>query len=88
MRVPGARVVAVEVAMGFVEGLIGRGDVTEKVVKDVSNIFGLSNRKNKAAILLPGQDDRSSRVEAEDTRRLVWGRLGCAVCPTFNGCVK
>lgn len=88
MRAPGTRVVAVEVAMGCVEGLIGRGDVTEKVVKEVSNLFGLSNRKNKAAILLHGQGDRSSRVEAEDTRRLVWGRLGDAVCPTFNGCAK
>lgn len=88
MRVTGTRVIAVEVAMGFVEGLLGCGDVTEKVVKDVSNICGLSKRKNKAAVLLHGKDDRSSRVEAEDTRSLVWGRLGYAVCQTFNGGVK
>lgn len=88
MRVAGTRVIAVEVDRGFVEGLNRCGEVREKVVKDVSNIFGLSNRKNKAALLLQGQNDSSSRVEAEDTRRLVLGRRGYAVCQTFNGCVK
>lgn len=37
---------------GFVEGLVGRGDVTKKSrVKDVSNIFGWSNCRNKVAII-------------------------------------
>lgn len=40
-------------------------------VKDVSNIFGLSNSKNEVAIILHGEDDRRSRLEAEDTRSLV-----------------
>lgn len=74
MRVAGTRVIAVEVDRGFVEGLNRCGEVREKVVKDVSNIFGLSNRQNKAAILLQGQND--SRAGWRQKTPGVWSWAG------------
>lgn len=59
------RVIAVEVAeMRFADGLVACGAVACEYVgsgvKDVSNIFGLSNWKKRGCYYLHGEDDARS----------------------------
>lgn len=74
---------AVEVAaVGFVEGVTGCGDVTEWS-QGCFQGFWLEQLEKRGCHYFHREDDRRSRLEAKETRSLVWGRLGvCCVSST------
>lgn len=88
--VTGTRVVAVEVAaVGFGDGLVGCGDMTEKVVKRMFSIFLWRKQLEEWGCHYSlGEDDRTSRLESEETRSLVWGRLSIRWVLNIYRCVS
>lgn len=71
-------VIAVEVAhVGFVDGLTGHGDMTEKVESRMSpTLLWLKQPEERGCNGSLGDDGRRHRLEPEETQSLVWDRLG------------